>query len=119
MTKTHYVECECSDANHILRITYDLDFKEVLTEVQLNPYHNFFQRVWLSVKYMFGYSNKFGHWDCAVWQSNKVDELIDLLVKFKVEAGLLDLSGAKKIRKALATVTTNPIYEDVSPNAKK
>jgi hypothetical protein len=45
---------------------YDPEDNELYTSVFLNQYQNVFKRVWIALKYVFGYRCKYGHWDCFI-----------------------------------------------------
>lgn len=63
--KRVYIECECSDAAHVIRLTADPEdeFSPLWLDVHLNQYHTIWQRVRLAAKYVFGYQSKFGAYD--------------------------------------------------------
>lgn len=82
----HYLECDCSTIDHLLRITLseptreDPDDVDLYTEVQLNSYHPWYQRIWLAIRYVFNDAPKYGHWDCFLFNKETalaVRELID------------------------------------------
>ena len=79
--KTNYFDCSCSSADHTIRfiLDNDVDYPELYLEVQLNQYRNFWRRLWVGLKYIFGYESRYGHWDC--WDIRKEDatKLIELL----------------------------------------
>ena len=62
---SYWFECSCYDDEHTIRFTLDKEYKEIYTSVYLGTHLNFFQRVWLAVRYTFGYKSKhgaFGNW---------------------------------------------------------
>jgi hypothetical protein len=95
----HYIECNCTSAEHTLRLTLDddEDLPAIYTEVQLNPYHGFFGRLWLAVKYLFGHRCRYGHWDEATLMGDEVRKLRDLcnrhLEQWESRHGSLGSSG--------------------------
>jgi hypothetical protein len=131
---TTYIECSCSDASHVVRISSDLEDKELVIEVQLQPIYGFFKRIWLAIKYVFGYSNPYGHWDCTLLNRFQVDELIRATLTHKLACEKDEMtehseeffrtllnhklkcetehSAATKIKKALKALTDNDIYTD-------
>ena len=62
----HYFDCECESGEHVVRFIYDPEDGDVIVEVQLTQYRNVFKRLWIALKYVFGYECKFGHWDSAM-----------------------------------------------------
>jgi hypothetical protein len=67
--------------------------------VYLNQYSNVFKRVWIAIKYVFGYRSKYGHWDCFIMQSGDGQRLRALLDRL--------IDGGKA--KSSAPVTTTSI----------
>lgn len=85
---THYIECDCNSNEHVLRFTIDLDENDeypmphVYTSLFLNQYRPWYARIWVALKYVFGYNCKYGHWDCTSLAVDKVNNLRDLLNQF-------------------------------------
>ena len=76
-----YVECCCTAAEHILRFRIDELYEDLPTlylEVQLNPNVKFFKRVWLAIKYIFGWKSRYGNWLEAEFIGNDVEKLIEV-----------------------------------------
>ena len=69
------ISCSCHSPEHILVFNVNYEDKEVYTSVFLKQYRSFFQRVWVAVKYIFGYNSKYGHWDCFAADKDKILEL--------------------------------------------
>lgn len=84
--QTEFFECICGMDEHTLRFkleSYDPMDVELYTSVFLSQYHSFFGRLWLAIKYLFGYKCRYGHWDCSVIKLEDADRLIALLEKYK------------------------------------
>ena len=67
--RNHYIICACSSDEHTLRLMHfksdpkaGNDFDEVYWSVYLNAYP-WYKRLWIAVRYVFGYRSKFGDWD--------------------------------------------------------
>lgn len=73
--------CKCYSAEHTLRWSYDPSEKEFYTEVFLSQYRNVFQRIWVAIKYVFGYKCRYGHWDCTLLSKEEAIKLRDFLHK--------------------------------------
>ena len=72
MQKFHYFECQCYSDEHTLKFTLDdEDEPYLVTSIFLNQYRSIFKRVWVAIKYIFGYTCKYGHWDC--WELRPED----------------------------------------------
>jgi hypothetical protein len=85
---TEHFECECSSDEHTLKFTLDeltgeIEELEIWTSVFLNQYHGFWMRLWIALKYLFGYKCKYGHFDCFIMRGADVDRLMTLLQKYK------------------------------------
>lgn len=83
---TEFFECACGADEHTLRFkldAYDPKDVELYTSVFLNQYRGFFGRLWVAIKYLFGYKCKDGHWDCTMIRLEDADRLIALLENYK------------------------------------
>jgi len=80
---TEFLQCQCGSDEHTLKYTLDPDDGQVWTSVFLNDYRSFWQRLWVALKYLFGYKCKYGHWDCFNMEEADKDRLIALLQKSK------------------------------------
>lgn len=89
-SKTEYYDCQCNSPEHTLRFIYIAPFKScdgsmeegsLFTEVYLSQYRNVFKRVWVAIKYIFGYKCCYGHWDCWLMKLEDCDRLTALLDK--------------------------------------
>jgi hypothetical protein len=76
---THYTTCECYSHEHIIRWIYDDDEDMVYTEIYLSQYQSFFKRVFIAIKYIFGYRSKYGHWDSVIIRKEETVRLRDFL----------------------------------------
>lgn len=82
--KTEYFTCQCYSCEHTLRFDIDLeDDPHVYTSVYLNQYRNVFKRIWIAIKYIFGYKCNYGHWDCFELKTEDMDRLIGILKECK------------------------------------
>lgn len=59
---TDLVLCNCGSADHQIIIHHDLEDKMVYLHIHLAK-RPFFRRVVNGMKYIFGYSCRYGHWD--------------------------------------------------------
>ena len=98
--ETTYYECLCGSPEHTLRFVYDPDENELYTEIHLSQWHNVFERIWMAVKYIFGYKCCYGCFDCWLLNPkdcNGIKELLNRVIngeKKKVEE-------AKKLKKGV------------------
>ena len=77
--KTEFFECECMSDEHTLKFVYDKEDNALYTTIFLNQYRNIFKRLWIAIKYIFGYKSKYGHWDCFSLRSDDVKRLKSVL----------------------------------------
>jgi len=83
--QTEFFECQCFTDEHTLRFTFWDDEKvpELYSSVYLCQYHRFFHRIWIALKYIFGYRCKYGHFDSFLMKAEDIDRMIGLLKKFE------------------------------------
>lgn len=74
--KHEYVECDCSCACHTLRFTWDPDpeYPEVYVSMFLGHF-GFFRRLWLAIKYLFGFKCSYGHFCEAVLIHSQLEKI--------------------------------------------
>lgn len=73
-----YLECCCTSAEHVIRFNFDNqpnDCPVVYVDVQLNPYHGFWKRVWLALQYICGHKCQYGHWDETILFGEQIEKL--------------------------------------------
>ena len=58
-----YVDCQCSDFNHVFRFVLDEQDGAVWLEVQLNAWLPWYARLWVALRYLFGKPQAYGHFD--------------------------------------------------------
>jgi hypothetical protein len=87
--KNHYVECECHSVEHVVRYTfypddalYDPADRLVYVTMFLNQYRSFWKRIWVAIKYVFGYKCKYGHFDCTMVNVDEATNLRNFLNEF-------------------------------------
>ncbi len=81
--KTDYLECSCFSPEHRLSFVYDEEDNEIYVSVFLSQYHNFFERVWIGIKYVFGYKCKYGHFDNFILSPDDKGKLIQIIKQLK------------------------------------
>ena len=79
---THYFECHCGSSEHTLRFVLDKEHKELYTDIYLNQWRPLWKRVWVGVKYIFGYKSKYGEWDCWTLRKEDAERLRDMCAEF-------------------------------------
>lgn len=68
--------CSCGSTEHQMLISYfnDNEDKEVYVHIHLN-HLSFWKRLILGIKYIFGYTSKYGHWDEMILNPDHVSQL--------------------------------------------
>jgi hypothetical protein len=78
---TEYFECQCTSPEHTISFTDDDN--EITISYFLNQYHSIFARIWVAIKYVFGYKCQYGHFDVTILKTEDIPRLIRLLEKVK------------------------------------
>lgn len=92
--ETEHFDCECYTPEHTVRFTYDPDDGDLYMSVYLWKWP-FWKRLWIGVKYIFGYTSRFGDFDGgASFRKEDLNRLAKLALRAKnrkeeVEAGLV------------------------------
>ena len=88
-----YLECDCTSFNHVVLVTYDPDgdftdteaeqgFGDVYIETQLNTWRPWYSRLWLAIRYVFGFpTSPYGHYDETIVTIEDRRKLLALLKK--------------------------------------
>ena len=79
---TYYFDCVCGKAEHTLRFTLNKEQNEIYAEVYLLPCCGFFKRIYLAIKYVFGFNFLNGHFDDWIMDNNDAKKLRDMLNTF-------------------------------------
>ena len=82
---TEYFECDCGSVEHTLRFVLDTREGELHTEIYLRQWHPWWKRVWLAVRYVFGYRSQHGHWDSWMLKREDAPRLRALLDKLELK----------------------------------
>lgn len=79
LTVTEYFECQCHSDEHTLKFSLDEDDGSLYTSVFLHDYKPWYKKVWPAIKYIFGHTSKYGHWDCFEMQPKDHRRFIKLI----------------------------------------
>lgn len=77
--------CACNSTEHQIVLHLDQEDKVIYCHIHLTSYQSFFKRLWVGIKYIFGYKCKYGHWDEFIINHEHSDKLIELGQKIKLE----------------------------------
>lgn len=81
----NYIECDCTDSSHILRIELDPKYNEFNFEIQLRQTNNLLKRLVIAAKYVVGLRNTDCQWDCIMLTEDGIERLQKLISRFKRE----------------------------------
>ena len=73
--------CKCESYEHHLIFDYDEDSKEVYVAVNLIPHKNILKRLWIAIKYVFGYKSRFGQYDEFMLKPEELKKIAGILKK--------------------------------------
>ena len=81
--ETEVMICQCSSLEHQAKFYHFKDdrFDEFSILIHLHTHRNVFKRIWYSVKYIFGYTSRFGAWDEMMFSKEDRIRLRDFLIK--------------------------------------
>ena len=71
--------CDCNSLEHQVAFWYDEDEKLLYIEPHLITHDNFFKRIWIGLKYVFGYRSRFGEFDEVVLSIESQRKLREML----------------------------------------
>lgn len=82
--KNEHFECHCHSPEHLLTFRHwdDGNDAELYAYVFLRP-ESFYKRIWLGIKYIFGYTCRYGYFDEFILDPKDVDRMIGLLTNYK------------------------------------
>ena len=77
---TEYFECDCGSDEHTIRFTLDLDedCPTIYTSQYLTPMP-FRKRLWMGLKYIFGYRSRFGEFGNYLMRPDDAERLKNML----------------------------------------
>lgn len=83
--QTQILVCACHSFEHQAKFTYDKEDKLVYVHIHLNNYDSFWKRLITGIKYIFGYSSRFGEWDEFIFKEEDQETLRKFLNDIKKE----------------------------------
>jgi len=79
LNENYYFECICANEEHTIRFTLDKKENEIYTSVFLANHRNFFVRIILGIKYIFGGKSRYGHfanWTLSIHDANRLERMV-------------------------------------------
>lgn len=86
MIKSELFICNCNSVGHnfIIQLDEYEDNFELVLSVHLNNYLTFWKRIYVAIRYIFGYTaSDYGHYDCVLIKRDDVSRLQNLLKEFQ------------------------------------
>ena len=85
MSEREIFVCDCHSLEHIVAFWYDEEGNELYIYPKLTTYRNIFKRIWVAIKYVFGYTSRYGEFDEVIIPQSKHDKLIKILTNGRTE----------------------------------
>lgn len=72
--------CLCNNTEHQLIFSYfkDDEDRDVYVSVHLTPEYKIWKRIWMTVKYIFGYRSCYGHFDEFIFKKSDAPKLVKI-----------------------------------------
>lgn len=77
--KELHIICECYSPEHQFTLIKDPEEDEVWINIHLSDYQSFTQRLWIGLKYAFGYRSKYGDFDNIIISPDSQKKIIEFL----------------------------------------
>jgi hypothetical protein len=85
LDKTEVFICDCGSLDHTYAFWYDTEFNDVHFMPHLMTHRNFFKRVIIGIKYMFGYKSRYGDFDSTIINPEDIKKIRKYFDKSEVE----------------------------------
>lgn len=74
--KTDILICQCGSVEHQVIVWYDKEDDFFFLHIHLNRGRKFFRRLIHAIKYIFGYTSRFGDWDEIILDRETVQKIL-------------------------------------------
>jgi hypothetical protein len=81
--------CSCHSIDHQVSFYHECDTNTLIVQTHLTTQRNFFERIFFSIKYIFGFKSKYGDWDEFIFKPEDVFKLKEYLNKAEKLSGNL------------------------------
>ena len=71
--------CKCMSSEHQVSFWHDEEDDELYCEPHLVNHNSFIRRIVVAIKYIFGYTSKYGQWDCTIFKDEDLKKLKEYL----------------------------------------
>ena len=90
--------CDCHSLEHIYSMWYEEDYNQLYIEPVLSTPDNFFLRVWVAIKYIFGYKSVYGPFDSLIINVDDMPSIIEHMDIVIAEDTIRERKHNKKIK---------------------
>lgn len=76
------IDCACHSSEHIILFTKDSDFEDNYKCVYMHYFLQdtvWYKRVWLGIKYIFGFKSRYGHFGEFIIDENNIDKFKEIV----------------------------------------
>ena len=84
-----HFDCQCSSCEHTIRFMYMGAFKDdepsLWLDIFLEQHRRFFKRVWVAIKYVFGYKCRYGHFGNWLFKLEDAQRLRAMVDRYEKE----------------------------------
>ena len=81
VNSVEFFQCQCHSNEHTVKFSIDEEDGTIYTSIFLNTFYPWYYRIWIAIKYIFGYKSRFGHWDCFLLKQEDHPRLLRLMSK--------------------------------------
>jgi len=76
--------CACHSFEHqIIFSVLEEDTPEMSVNTHLITHKNVFKRIWVAIRYVFGYKSRYGEWDEFIFKLENIEDLKTYLINKK------------------------------------
>jgi hypothetical protein len=90
--------CDCNSLEHTYSIWYEKDYNELYIEPSISISNNIFKRIWVSIKYIFGYKCAYGNFDSLIINVDDMPRIKRYLDKVIIEDKYRNFNRLKNIK---------------------
>jgi len=82
---SYFFECQCGSSEHILRFTLDASDEDpgIYSSVFLDSDVPWYKRLWMGIKYIFGYRCKYGYFGCWLMKDEDIERFQMMISKYQ------------------------------------
>lgn len=80
-----FLECQCLCDSHLIKFQLEScnDDVDLYVSMIMDQHNNYLSRLFIAIKYLFGFRCDDCQWDCTLLKVKDVDKLISMLYRYK------------------------------------